>query len=419
VPTEAEKKDLKVLLPELNKLQYSLCNNTVHGFMPLRSAVTNAKAHIGKQFTLCFDLKDFFDTVTRSKVTAVCDRFAESYYDKCFVDNVARQGLPTSPAIANIAAIKLDAGLSVGLRLISTEIVYTRYADDLTISFDDGSLVERIKELVRDKVIESGFELAAHKTTLYKASAGYRKVTGVSVGSDAVYPTRESKRKLRAAKHQGNESSTKGLEEWQKLKVPPDADTNLSRICIEFGIPVVTPPPKQVSIHEVVGSNFSIQVAPEIVLAAAHVNYGKPSRLLLGKGGKALLNWAIDPRVCIVCNDNWNRRLTVGNTTIEYGWRSSAVTLAILTEAGLVLLDTVMHNRNSRRLVSQLRRLGIKRVLTDSELSQVRDMSALKEIKVEIDRITRSFLRPSGVIIDRATKNKLFLRFYVEGDNAN
>lgn len=413
VPTEDEKKQLRELLPDLNKMQSTLCNESVHGFMPLRSAVTNAKAHIGKKYTLCFDLKDFFDTVTREKAASITSAFYDHKYDICFVDNIARQGLPTSPAIANIAAIRLDALCGVQLRRLDMGVVYTRYADDLTISFDDESLVDRIKELVKMYVEECGFALAEHKTSLYSAAGGFRKITGVSVGETDVRPTRESKRKLRAALHQNNTASARGLEEWQKLKTPPDPNTTFSRICTEFKIPVVTPPAKVVSNAPFYASGVITYNSPEAILAAAHVCYGRPSKLLLGNNGRGLLNWALDPHVCLVGKDGWSSRVSVGAVTISNINRMTSVCLGMLTEHGLVVFAPLNRNRQGRWLLNSLRRVNVKVALSDYELRGRTDMTGLKEITVEMRREIRPFYRPSGVIV-KANKNKLTLRFYVE-----
>ena len=96
---------------------------------------------------------------------------------------------------------------------------YTRYADDLTFSFNDQRLVAILKEAVPRIVAECGFVLNEKKTRLQCADYGRRMVTGIAV-DDQVHPRRETKRRLRAAKHQGSAPQVCGLEEYCKLKVP-------------------------------------------------------------------------------------------------------------------------------------------------------------------------------------------------------
>ncbi len=87
----------------------------VHGFYPGRSPVTNAKAHIGYEATLFFDIKDCFDS-TIYKSFEFAKRKYESFYRffknhswALLDEGVARQGLPTSPALANIALSEVDS----------------------------------------------------------------------------------------------------------------------------------------------------------------------------------------------------------------------------------------------------------------------------------------------------------------------
>ena len=68
-PSKKEKAEYRSLIPPLTALCQKLEKDTLgcealHGFMPGRSAVTNAMQHVGDwEYTLNFDLKDFFDSV--------------------------------------------------------------------------------------------------------------------------------------------------------------------------------------------------------------------------------------------------------------------------------------------------------------------------------------------------------------------
>ena len=59
---EAPKKDLKHLQTQiLHKVLYKKPPHPVaHGFVPNRSIVTNAKPHVGQNWVVNFDIKDFF-----------------------------------------------------------------------------------------------------------------------------------------------------------------------------------------------------------------------------------------------------------------------------------------------------------------------------------------------------------------------
>jgi RNA-directed DNA polymerase len=90
------------------------------------------------------------------------------------------QGAPTSPALANLAAFRLDRRLT-GLAA-SSGLRYSRYADDLTFSgpttLRDRS--DQLQELVRKIARDEGFALNRHKSALRLAS-GRQSVCGLVV----------------------------------------------------------------------------------------------------------------------------------------------------------------------------------------------------------------------------------------------
>jgi hypothetical protein len=225
--------DIKALLrrniPILEKLALKHCPpGVVHGFWPARNCVTNAAMHIGYRFTVSFDLTDFFDHCTKDKVLQVVSAadLNPPIIDNAFPDGAARQGLPSSPAMANICAAPLDWDL---VRYCSaTGIAYSRYADDLTFSCNEWWQVRILLHFVPEAVSQHGFEINARKTHTQCDKAGRRVVTGVAVDATGVYPTRKTRRRLRAADHkagmkQGNphwKHRASGLREWSRCKLP-------------------------------------------------------------------------------------------------------------------------------------------------------------------------------------------------------
>lgn len=218
VPDSNEKWELKRLLPNIVKcMTMQSAAHVQHGFYPGRSPVTNAMQHKGYRYTLSFDLQDFFDTVTEESLALF------AFDSRCFVDGAARQGLPTSPVIANIAANKMDEmilALAGRKGRFLNEFVYTRYADDLTFSFDDPRMVSMLKAQIPEIVAACGFKLNLRKTKVQCAVSGRRIVTGVGVDQETIHPTRYLRRKLRAALHRKNYSQANGLREQLKLKLP-------------------------------------------------------------------------------------------------------------------------------------------------------------------------------------------------------
>ena len=94
------------------------------------------------------------------------------------------QGAPTSPAIANIMAYRLDARLA-GLAT-AAKIHYTRYADDLLFSGDEsfGRHVKNFAATVGAIAIEQGFQVNHRKTRIQFASQR-QTATGIVLNQHA------------------------------------------------------------------------------------------------------------------------------------------------------------------------------------------------------------------------------------------
>lgn len=216
-PPPDEKEHLQSLLPRLEKIAKARCHpQVVHGFMPGKSPLTNALPHVGFNYTVNMDLQDFFDTVL---VIHVMDAIPADILADVMKYGAARQGLPTSPLVANIGAAPMDWDL---LAELPDDVVYTRYADDLSFSYNEGGIefAKEIITLVKEKAEKYKFKINSKKTHVQWAGAGRRTITGVAVDDTRAYPTRAVRRKLRAAIHQQNPGSVAGLAEWCQLKLP-------------------------------------------------------------------------------------------------------------------------------------------------------------------------------------------------------
>jgi len=166
-------------------------HEAAHGFRIGRSIRTFAEPHSGKQVVLKMDLGDFFPSITFARVTGLFQMLgyrpevALRLAGLCThgpprkVARMARhlpQGAPTSPALANAVAYRLDCRLS-GLAK-SLELNYTRYADDL--AFSGTRIRGSFLHLVGGIILEEGFVANYRKTRLMRASTRQR-IAGVIV----------------------------------------------------------------------------------------------------------------------------------------------------------------------------------------------------------------------------------------------
>lgn len=152
----------------------------VQGFVKGTSIVTNAKLHLAKRFVLNIDIKDYYKSIDKAKVTQLfCSigatpEIGELLAAVCTCDNYLVPGTVCAPVISNLVFADCDKDL-VG---IATQLgcAYSRYVDDLTFS---GEKIPSIKEI--DTVLKShGFPRNPDKT--YRQTRGRRQyVTGLTV----------------------------------------------------------------------------------------------------------------------------------------------------------------------------------------------------------------------------------------------
>jgi RNA-directed DNA polymerase len=219
----APKRELKALQRKVNaEILAKLPNrDSVHGFIAGRSIVTNAQPHVGKQFVLNLDLKDFFTTITFPRVRgmfitwgypfAVASVLAllcteherisfqrgKNHYYVSLGERALVQGAPTSPALANLAARRLDARLQGLAKKHGFD--YTRYADDLTFSGNDENALHKIRKAAAIIIAAEGFAVNEKKTRILRRS-NRQNVTGIVV-NDRMNVPREVRRRIRAILH--------------------------------------------------------------------------------------------------------------------------------------------------------------------------------------------------------------------------
>lgn len=172
-----------------------------HGFVPQRSIVTNASLHIGYAYTYCADITDFFPSISRGQVLPV---FREMGYsgsaagalsDLCCYRGALPQGAPTSPYLSNVICRDLDQALSTMAERFRG--VFTRYADDITISTEEEQprLLTMLEEILR----AHGFSIHRGKCRVYGPGQP-KRITGLTV-QDRVTVPKAFKRSLRQEIH--------------------------------------------------------------------------------------------------------------------------------------------------------------------------------------------------------------------------
>ncbi|MGD8588661.1 MAG: reverse transcriptase family protein, partial [Chromatiales bacterium] len=190
-----------------------------HGFRRHRSCLSYVTPHIGQAVVLRMDLQDFFHRVPVARIGALfrrlgypptvarllqglCTHASSPILAGQVFDTIPwesrqllrhkhlPQGAPSSPAIANLCAWRLDCRLQGVAERFG--LAYTRYADDLAFS---GSrellrLAPFLRALVGKIALEEGFLINQRKTRL-QTRAQSQRLAGIVINERPNLPRRE------------------------------------------------------------------------------------------------------------------------------------------------------------------------------------------------------------------------------------
>jgi len=190
---------LKIIQRKLNQVlqQVYKPRPSVHSFISNHDIVSNATKHLGREWVLNLDLKNFFPSITFPRVIGL---FKKKPYEIpspaatvlaqicCFEDKLP-QGAPTSPIVSNMICAKLDNELYRLARKYRCR--YTRYADDITFStgnYDFPSALAKINpsgqvelgDELKSIIHENWFEVNPDKVRLRRRNLR-QEVTGLTV----------------------------------------------------------------------------------------------------------------------------------------------------------------------------------------------------------------------------------------------
>ena len=184
------------------------------------SVINNASPHLNKKVVVKMDLKDFFFSISFARVRGYihslgyssgiatvlaliccdCQREIIDYKGKKYFVAKSRrrlqQGAITSPILSNLIATHMDKRISALIKSCDQDASYTRYADDLAISFNE-NFSEKILSLINKIIKEEGFYINPQKFKVMRDPTE-KIITGIKCnGSDLSLPKRYIK-ELRA-----------------------------------------------------------------------------------------------------------------------------------------------------------------------------------------------------------------------------
>lgn len=190
--------------------------NVSFGFEKGKSIVDGAEKHINKLVVINIDIKNFFKSITKEQVEqCLVDYFnpktSVSELSTFFIyKGYLPTGAPTSPILSNYICEKLDEDL---VTLCSNfNATYTRYADDLTFSYNNNFPPKEVIDSVIKILGKYGFKPNHNKIKVLRKN-NRQEVTGLVV-NEKVNLKREFRYNLKALFHNFNK---KGYNETRKV----------------------------------------------------------------------------------------------------------------------------------------------------------------------------------------------------------
>ncbi|MFM5736570.1 retron St85 family RNA-directed DNA polymerase [Aeromonas hydrophila] len=192
----------------------------------------NAILHAKNSFLLKMDFRDFFHSITPELMFQTYEQLGVSFSikDREFLSNILFYklrknshlrlsiGAPSSPFISNIVMHHFDSSMSNYCS--ENDIIYTRYADDLTFSSNTKGILFPVPDEVRLRLDSTGYGsiLINTEKTIFTSKKHNRHVTGITISNDSTPSIgRQRKRNLSAAIHRFSlEKMTE--KEIEKLK---------------------------------------------------------------------------------------------------------------------------------------------------------------------------------------------------------
>lgn len=198
-----------------------------HAFKKNHTILTNAKVHKGSNFIFNIDLENFFTSIhygrifgylTQNSHYKLNKQVAQVISHMACLDGTLVQGSPLSPVISNMIGNIIDSRMITLCK--KHRCMYSRYADDITISsrfkkFPERLAIEKTIESTQENqnitdwapgfelnelIVRSGFTINSNKTRMhYKQSR--QSVTGLVVNKRINIPRYKFK-KIRAQVNQ-------------------------------------------------------------------------------------------------------------------------------------------------------------------------------------------------------------------------
>lgn len=191
------------------------------GYVKGQSIFDNAQAHMYNDYFIMLDIKDFFQNICHKQLVdklfyeinlleprQISKKECRELIKSC---SMGARGIPlgfiTSPILSNIYLKEFDGIFYGKLKQLGlSNIIYTRYADDLTISFQTDNarkqpdIDKAVVTIAEDILSRYGLHINKQKTRSYSMHiSNHVRITGVNITKDS------TRRKLTVGRSVKNE----------------------------------------------------------------------------------------------------------------------------------------------------------------------------------------------------------------------
>jgi len=219
-----------------------------------RGLKEHASIHRNSKYLLRIDLKDFFESITRSDIEKYCNEYVSKVFPlfnqddfNLMINIVCRKdtitiGSVTSPSLSNSICYNLDEKIS---RLSgSYGVRYTRYADDMFFSTTNKNVLKIIQKGVSNIIKNLDYPKLTinNKKTRHSSKKNRMSVTGVVITVDKKLSIgRDKKRFIRGQVYNWN---TLSIEEKSYLSgylsfVKSVEPSYINRLCDKYSSQVI------------------------------------------------------------------------------------------------------------------------------------------------------------------------------------
>ena len=199
-PCDALKSEQQAYLQQLEEL--TSIHKCAMAFTKDKNIIDNAKTHIGQAYIKCFDLQNFFPSITYDQVyncllnNNIAKELSLRITQLGTLDGALIQGSPLSPYLSNLVAKPLDKKVYTFAK--HNNVLYTRYADDITLSGNKSDVLF-VEDYMRKQILEMNWVINEKKTEVLQSNER-QSVTGIVI-NEKPNIDRETSNKVRAIVH--------------------------------------------------------------------------------------------------------------------------------------------------------------------------------------------------------------------------